>query len=143
MSQAPDPDPTVADIQAAFRRHGVEAPVAFCAIVARRMIGFTAFTAFEPWQLCGVEEIEPLSRRWPSVRLQQDLIPFARHQGSDDLACFQLHRIGSATTIAGIREVHYDLGPPVYVELGAEFADFWQWLHSTLDDVRFSVERGG
>jgi hypothetical protein len=84
----PTEEPNVADVQAAFRRHGVEPPVAFCAIVARRMIGFAAFTAFEPWQLCGLEEITPLSKRWPSVRLQQDLIPFARHQGSDDLACF-------------------------------------------------------
>ena len=107
------------------------------------MIGFAAFTAFEPWQLCGLEEIVPLSQRWPTARLPQDLIPFARHQGSDDLACFQLQHEDAATSITGIREVHYDLGPPVYVELGAEFDDFWQWLHSALDDVRFSIEHGG
>ena len=129
----PTQEPTFADLQEAFRRHGVEPPAEYRWIVTHRMLGFEPFSQFEPWFLCGVEEITPLSKLWPSVRLENDLIPFARDQTGDDLACLELRN----GTVCGTCEIHYDLGPPLYVELGKRHPGVWEWLHSALDDVKF------
>jgi hypothetical protein len=132
----PTQEPTLAELQQAFRSHGVEPPADYCWIVTHRMLGFEPFSQFEPWHLCGLEEIVPLSKRWPSVRLESHLIPFARDQTRDDLACFELRN----GTVCGTCEIHYDLGPPLYVEPGKRHANLWQWLHSALDDVKFWSE---
>jgi len=132
------PSPTLDQLQHAFRAHGVEAPPEYVWLVQHRTLGFDAFTQFEPWHFCDVAEIEPLAKRWPAAKLKQDLIPFARMQGSDDLACFEF----VDRRVVRVWHIHYDLGPPIYVEFHQEYPSIWDWLHAALDDVKFWSELG-
>jgi hypothetical protein len=129
-------EPTLDQLREAFRAHNVEAPPEYVWLVQHRTLGFDAFTQFEPWHFCGIEEILPLSKRWPKAGLQRELIPFAREQGSDDVACFEF----AAGRVVQICHIHYDLGPPVYVEFYKEYPTIWDWLHSALDDVKFGFD---
>jgi hypothetical protein len=129
-------EPTLDQLREAFRAHGVEAPPEYIWLVQHRTLGFDAFTQFNPWHFCGVEEILPLSKRWPKAGLKRELIPFARMQGSDDIVCFEF----VAGRIIQICHIHYDLGPPVYVEFYTQYPTIWGWLQSALDDVRTSFE---
>jgi hypothetical protein len=129
-------EPTLDQLQQAFRTCGVEAPPEYVWLVQHRTLGFEAFTQFEPWHFCGIEEILPLSKRWPKAGLRRELIPFAREQGSDDIVCFEFVR----GCVVRICHIHYDLGPPVYAEFHKEYPTIWDWLDAALGDVRFSFE---
>ncbi len=104
------------------------------------MLGFDAFTQFEPWHFCTLAEILPLSNRWPTARIERALIPFARMQGSDDLACFEFEG-GRAIRVC---HVHYSLGVPTTVEICREYATLWDWLRAAVGDVKvwFEVSSG-
>jgi len=65
------------------------------------------------------------------------LILFARLQGSDDLDCFEFDK----NMPFRVCNVHYDLGPPVYVEITSEHANLWRWLHTALEDMQSAFER--
>ena len=129
-------EPTPDQLREAFRAHGVEAPSEYIWLVEHRTLGFDAFTQFEPWHFCGIEEILPLSKRWAKAGLKRELIPFARMQGSDDIVCFEF----AAGRVIQICHIHYDLGPPVYVEFLKEYSTIWDWLDAALGDVRFWFE---
>jgi len=126
------PEPTLADLQQAFRSHGVEPPAAYAWIVAHRLIGFEDASPLEPWHLCTVGEIMPLGKRWRKIKVGTELIPFARDQRGDDLACFDVDK----QKVIRVCEIHYDLGPPVYVEIGSKYETIWDWLRGALDDAK-------
>ena len=123
----------------AFRKHGVNPPPEYIWLLDHQTLGFGDFSQLEPWQFCGLEEISPLSKRWPDAGVKQLLIPFAREQGSDDLACFEF-KDGKATRVW---HIHYNLGKQVYVEFHKEYLSVWDWLRSVIDDakMRFEVEQ--
>jgi hypothetical protein len=129
-------EPALDQLLAAFRAHGVAAPPEYVWLVRHRTLGFDAFSQLEPWQFCGLEEILPLARRWPQAGLKRELIPFARMQGSDDLACFEF----AAGRPVQVCHIHYDLGPPVYVEFHQEYPTIWAWLDAALGDVKLWFE---
>jgi hypothetical protein len=54
------------------------------------------------------------------------LVPFARRQDDDDVACFDLDR--------GAVAIVHDYASPGW-EGNAEFADFRAWLHQAIDDM--------
>ncbi len=129
-------EPTLDQLCRAFRAHGLEAPPEYVWLVQHRTLGFDACTQLEPWHFCGVEEILPLSKRWPAAALERQLIPFAREQGGDDLACFEFIE----GRMVRICQIHYDLGPPVYIEFQREYPTVWDWLRTVLDDVKLWFE---
>ena len=129
-------EPNLDQLQQAFRVHGVQPPPEFVWLVQHRTLGFDAFTQLEPWHFCGVEEILPLAKRWPSAGITRELIPFARQQGSDDLMCFEF----SGGRCVRVCHVHYQLGPSVYLEFCGEYPTIWDWLKVALDDVRVWFE---
>jgi hypothetical protein len=129
-------EPTLDELCQAFRAHGVQAPPEYVWLVQHRTLGFNAFSQLEPWQFCNVEEILPLSTRWPAAAIKRELIPFARRQGSDDLACFEFVE-GRVTRIC---HIHYNLGKPVYVEFHKEYATIWDWLKAVLGDMKVWLE---
>ena len=121
----------------AFRRHGVEPPPEYIWLLRHQTLGFDEFSQLEPWQFCGVAEILPLSKRWPKARLKPHLIPFARMQGSDDLACFEF----AANHVMRVWHIHYQLGDPVYVEFHEEYPTVWDWLHAVINNAKFFFEQ--
>ena len=120
----------------AFRKHGVEPPSEYVWLLQHRTLGFDDFSQLEPWQFCDVGEIIPLSERWPGAGLNKFLIPFARMQGSDDLACFEFE-FGK---VARVWHIHYNLGKPVYVEFHKEYLAVWDWLRSAIGDSKVQFE---
>jgi hypothetical protein len=115
----------------AFRSHSCEPPKGYIWAAQQGMIGFHEFSQFQPWQFCGVEEIVPLHQRWPSFKGQHVLIPFARRQDCDELACFKLDR----SEIVGINVIHYSLGASVTVEICEEYSNFWDWVRGIIKDI--------
>jgi hypothetical protein len=126
-------EPRLEQLRTAFCAHGVEAPPEYVWLVQHRALGFDAFTQFEPWHFCGIEEIRPLTKRWPKADIKRELIPFARMQGSDDIVCFEF----VSGRVVRVCHIHYDIGPPVYVEFHKEYPVIWDWLDAALDDMRF------
>jgi len=129
-------EPTLDRLRQAFHTQGVEAPPEYVWLVQHRTLGFDAFTQLEPWHFCGAEEILPLSKRWPKADINRELIPFARMQGSDDIVCFEF--VGGR--VVRILHIHYDLGPPIYVEFQNEYPTIWDCLNAVLSDVKFWFE---
>jgi hypothetical protein len=129
-------EPTPDQLRDAFITHGVEAPSEYLWLVEHRTLGFDAFTQFEPWHFCGVEEIQPLSKRWPSAKLKRELIPFARFQGGDDIACFEF----DGERVVRICQIHYQLGSSVYLEFQKEYSTIWDWLSAAVGEMRFWFE---
>jgi len=119
-----------------FREHGVEPPSEYIWLLEHETLGFDDFSQLEPWQYCGLEEILPLSVRWPDAGIRQLLIPFAREQGSDDLACFEFE----AGNAVRVWHIHYSLGKPVYVEFFKQYSSVWEWLHSVVNDAKVCFE---
>jgi hypothetical protein len=132
--------PTESECLDAFRKHGVEPPSEYVWLLQHRTLGFDDFSQLEPWQFCGTGEILPLSKRWPDAGVKRFLIPFAREQGSDDLACFEFE----SGKVARVWHIHYNLGKPVYVEFYKEYPDVWEWLRSAINDskIGFEIEQG-
>lgn len=116
----------------AFRKCGIEPPPEYVWLLQHRTLGFNDFSQLEPWQFCDISEIASLSNRWPDAGLKQLLIPFAREQGSDDLACFEFED----GKVARVWHIHYNLGKPVYVEFSKEYPDVWAWLCSVVKDSK-------
>lgn len=122
----------------AFRLHSCEPPKGYVWVAKQGIMGFQEFSQFQPWYLCGIEEILPLHQRWPSFKGQHVLIPFARRQDCDELACFKLE-LGQ---VVGINVIHYSLGPPVFCEVCEEYQTFWDWVRGIIKDVELWSQLG-
>lgn len=94
-------------------------------------------TQLEPWYFLGAEELS-LVRAGLVVRYPlRDLLPFARRQDSDDVACFDLEaRRGDP----GVLLIH-DHAEPGW-ELGGELASFWDWFRQAVEDLITWSEEG-
>lgn len=124
--------PTKHELLDAFRKHGVEPPPEYICLLDDQTLGFEDFSQLQPWQFCGVEEILPLSIRWPTAGIKKSIIPFAREQSSDDLACFEFE----SGKVVKVWHVHYNLGKPVYVEFHKEYPTVWEWLRDAISDTK-------
>ena len=88
-------------------------------------------TDLEPWWIFDGELLwrraANLRRRYPDRRL----VPFARRQDNDDVACWDLAE-GDVVII-------HDFASPGS-EQRARFPDFYSWLRQAIDDL---IEHGG
>ncbi|SEE76086.1 hypothetical protein [Jiangella alba] len=95
-------------------------PAAFVRVVELRLI------ELEPWQILGGDH---LARRHEGLRLRypaRRLVPFARRQDSDDVACFDVDR-------GGISVIHD------FADAGWEqrdtYPDVDAWLRQAVEDL--------
>lgn len=91
-----------------------------------RMVG-RGLLYFEPWY---VYEGEQLRTRYAGLRERyptRNLVPFARRQDNDDVACFDLDR-------GGVPVVVHDFATPGW-EQRAHLQDFYAWLRMAVDDM--------
>lgn len=85
----------------------------------------------EPWFLCPEQEVMPISKRWPGLRLDVDAVPFARAIiRGDELACLVL---GSSEVI--VVEYEPAVMPPLGFKVLSRFEDFGGWLRHLLNEV--------
>jgi len=96
-------------------------PFAFLRLLDQPIINF------EPWHLMtrmeAATRLEGLKKRYPS----RDLVPFARRQDNDDIACWMK---GAADRVA----IVHDFASPGY-EQRAVFASTWEWFRAAIDDM--------
>jgi hypothetical protein len=83
-------------------------------------------THLEPWWVIDGKMLRDrftgLQRRYPNRRL----VPFARRQDNDDVACWDLD--------SGLVAIVHDFASPGW-EQRAEFRDFYAWLRCAVEDL--------
>ena len=83
---------------------------------------------FVNWYIWKPEESEErllgVSKRYPNRKL----IPFARCNSTDDIACFEY---GKGDTVVVIHDF-----AGVGWENSREYIDVWDWLHSVIDEMK-------
>ena len=107
-----------------------ELPTGFSYPVLFRRLVNLGLLDLEPWQILFGELLRRrhsgLAHRYPSRRL----VPFARRQDNDDVACWDLDRAPG-----GIAVIH-DYASPGW-ERRAEYADLADWLRRAVEDLEF------
>jgi hypothetical protein len=80
----------------------------------------------DPWwifdQNYAREKLEGLRNRYPT----RDLVPFARNQGNDDVACWEKGDLQKVVII-------HDYAAPGW-EQRATFDTFWDWFRAVVED---------
>jgi hypothetical protein len=91
----------------------------------RRLVE-SGITSFAPWWIFdrkyAQEKMAGLKSRYPTL----DLVPFARNQGNDDVACWER---GDPSKVVII----HDYADPGW-EQRATFDSFWDWFRSAIGD---------
>lgn len=104
---------------------GFEYPAEFIRVVELGLIDL------EPWWIFDGDQLwsraEGLRSRYPDRRL----VPFARRQDNDDVACWDLAE--------GDVAIVHDFASPGW-ERRARFPDFYAWLRQAIEDL---IEHGG
>ncbi|APY45179.1 hypothetical protein SAV10_004744 [Salmonella enterica] len=87
---------------------------------------------FDPWVIMEDEWLrtryEGIKKRYPS----KELVPFARREDNDDVACWEKNKNGKIVIIHDVASEGY--------ENVKEFNNFWDWLRSALEAT---IEYGG
>jgi hypothetical protein len=91
-------------------------------VVAQGLVDLT------PWHIMSRESalkcIQGLRLRYPSL-----YVPFARRQDNDDLACLDPEYPGQVILVHDFASAGF--------ERRANFANFWEWFRSAVDDMIF------
>lgn len=87
---------------------------------------------FEFWYFMTNEQVSTringLMKRYPDRKL----VPFARRDDSDDIACFE---VGKEPKV----QIIHDFASEGYEQRG-EYAGFWDWMKVAVDEL---IEKGG
>ena len=87
---------------------------------------------FEFWYIMTNDQvftrINGLTKRYPNRKL----VPFARRDDSDDIACFE---VGKELKV----QIIHDFASEGYEQRG-EYDDFWSWMKAAVDEL---IEKGG
>jgi hypothetical protein len=86
-------------------------------------------TNLEPWWILQGEQLHQrylgLAQRFPD----RTLVPFARRQDNDDVACWEVDPAGRAAVV-----VVHDFASPGWEDRGSH-PDFYSWLRQAVDDL--------
>lgn len=109
-------------LESAVLPPGFEYPREFLRVVE------LGLTDLEPWLVIDGEQLrrrhQGLRERYPD----RSLVPFARRQDNDDVACWDLDRSDRRVVIV------HDFASPGW-ERRTEFADFNDWLRQAIEDL--------
>ncbi len=90
---------------------------------------------FDFWYLMNKEEvenrIEGLRRRYP----KRNLVPFARRDDRDDIACFEVEKGNKVEIIHDFASVGY--------EQRKEYDSFWDWFRDAIEEMIEGDESNG
>jgi len=80
----------------------------------------------DPWWIVDrsflIEKIQGLKSRYPN----RDLVPFARNQSNDDVACWERGNLSRVVVIHDFATAGW--------EQKASFDTFWDWFRSAIED---------
>jgi len=100
---------------------GFEYPQSFMKAIELNLVDFDLWYMMDEGQV--LRRIEGLKQRYPNRKL----IPFARRDDNDDIACFE---IGKGEKV----QIVHDFASEGY-EQRKEFEDFWQWLEEAVHEM--------
>jgi hypothetical protein len=100
---------------------GLEYPQSFMKAIELNLVDFDLWYMMDEGQV--LRRIEGLKQRYPNRKL----IPFARRDDNDDIACFE---IGKGEKV----QIVHDFASEGY-EQRKEFEDFWQWLEEAVHEM--------
>lgn len=96
-----------------------EYPKEFLLLKNQNLVDFDPWVVLFDWRL--EQRYKGIQGRYPS----RDLVPFARREDNDDLACFERDR--------GVVIIH-DFATAGY-EGGQQSMQFWDWLRLIVEDM--------
>jgi hypothetical protein len=100
---------------------GFKYPDSFLKVIELDLVDFDLWYIMDEEQVQG--RIKGLEKRYPN----RSLIPFARRDDNDDIACFEIDK--------GERvQIIHDFASKGY-EQRKEFNDFWEWLQSAIKEM--------
>ncbi len=88
-------------------------------------------TTIPPWYFLENGDFQPLYEGLQSRYQEHFLLPFARRQYNDDVACFVI--ISPRFPKSEVLVIH-DFASPGY-EVDENFQSFWDWFRRAIDDV--------
>lgn len=94
-------------------------PKEFTLLKEQNLLDFDPWIILTDWRL--QERYQGIQNRYPS----RQLVPFARREDNDDLACFERNK--------GIVIIH-DFASAGY-EGGQQAMEFWDWLRLAIEDM--------
>lgn len=100
---------------------GIRYPGPFLRLVERGL------THFEPWIILEGDRLRAHHRGLRDRYPARTLVPFARRQDNDDVACWEAGGGGRVVIV-------HDFASPGW-ERRAEFADFYGWLRRAVEDL--------
>jgi hypothetical protein len=117
-----------------FHNFGFEPPKGYQWLLEQRLVGFSPFSALQPWYYLEGDQIFKVNERWPKGPYNGALVAFARRQDNDDIACFHVEKgdIKAVVVINGWTGSGYDVLQ--------RYDSFWAWLKSVVDDIAEWVE---
>ena len=105
---------------------GFEYPSEFIRVVE------LGLTDLEPWWIIEGDLLRNGARLLASAYPDRRLVPFAKRQDNDDVACWDLF-------VGDVAVVHMGASPG-WEQRGARFPDFNAWLRQAIEDL---IEHGG
>jgi hypothetical protein len=95
----------------------------------RGIIGQQPTSALEPWFYLAPADIFDPDEKWSKQRTRYRLVAFARRYDQDAIACFAIadRTVQRIVVIQGWTSDGYDVV--------AEYATYWEWLKSVIDDI--------
>lgn len=100
---------------------GFEYPQSFMKAIELNLVDFDLWYIMDGGQV--LQRLEGLKKRYPNRKL----IPFARRDDNDDIACFE---VGKGEKI----QIVHDFASEGY-EQRREYEDFWQWLEVAVREM--------
>ncbi len=104
-----------------LKHEGFQYPASFLKAIDLNLVDFDLWYIMDEDQV--VSRNEGLKRRYPARKL----IPFARRDDNDDIACFE---IGKGERV----EIIHDFASAGY-EQRNEYDDFWKWLEVAVKEM--------
>ena len=116
-----------------FLECGYDFPNTLQYIFSHSLLGEDTESPLEPWCNAWIDNYAPIKKLYPKSKVNRDIIPFARRQDMDHLACIE--------KITGkVVEIHYDPMNPKFIEITDEFENVWEWLVSAIHDIQLFWE---
>lgn len=109
-----------------------DVPEAHDWFLVRGVIGFNSFGPWQPWYYYPRSEAFDVIDKWPDGPYEGPgtLVVFARRQDCDDCACFEV-------VDGHVNKIHLIHGwTPSGYSIDETYDNFWNWLKSTVDDIR-------
>lgn len=109
-------------------------PQGYLWLIDQKIIGRKEFSQLQPWFYLDKNDCFFANIKWKNVTTD-NLFVFAKRQDNDELACFKVDSDGKTAEVILINGWSSN-----GFDIVREYADFWEWVHQVIDDIKDWVE---